>query len=1281
MSAAPALIAVCAVLLDCCVAAPRNLRVGQLRWRQRMNITWTSTGAGVAQYAQEGRTPLTVRLDDPGVTNYALTGEVLLPQVNASLAIQVGVKERGDSKKITPAVSTRVILLRDGHSVRAGHRRGPTVAKLDDPTTEWLPFEAGIMLPSSAITIGTVLAATGNVTEGGGACVLTLANGAKVRNLRLTAYGNYSPMMAPALIGHLANVALTGEVTGLGDGLAVESGALLTGLLSANGVPFHVTDGPKQALDVSKSMSGVKEPFRVRYGYQAAGSLTKNGRLCFKVAADQYVAMRLLAFSIAREGHVPRLTIRVGYFGNCSAIFDDTVVHVPDLLDAEGAVPEGQPNYVIGRMPLKLTDGRMGYVYQLRVPMAGTANVREVGERAGLDVEFTRDVNPHVNVPDPNEFGEMPAGRPSSVVVLAATMERSPIAMTYRPVAPGNIFWETDQPSFKLVVTNRTAIPYGVTAFAECRGPGTGSEHGIEPKSWTVTAPLTLAPNASGETVLELKPEKRGWYSCRVGVKAGREVVQARETTFAVLAPDTRKAMAGSPFGVWCFFGSHNVVATETLHDDLGAIMLKGGWRWTYGGGLPGPKEDPYAAYQPFKQKYKVTFTIKSPAYGYQRGKGWYDEAKMKTEVIPGIKKALKGGYDNHFKVLHESRSSTSLLRRYSEFLGGQPYDMPSDEQARLEEQMENVRKFCRAIKEAVPQAKIVLINDYPAVGIEYMKRGFPADAFDVFGSEGAMFMRQPERQPDWLCLTGHIQQWKRAMKQYGYDKPLWTSEALYHGTNPGNLGFHEQGVTAVREAILALAGGIERMCAAGCLKDSSDDYHWSNWGASGYLFRSPELNPKPSYAMYAWLTQILDQAKYAGYLASDSAVLHATSDSTVLHVLDLRKPDGSHVYPVWVVTGRQEVALKVEDDKGVVYDAFGNTLSVAAKDGQFVIEASDTPVYVTGTVVESVAARKPIEIARDLGEVILDFGDTKSYEVATKPNTVVESNWDTPRIRGDFRLEPAAGADDVNGKLRVELRPDGDPRKLLPRYVELVLRKPIELAGRPLALTVRAKGNGGWGRVMFELVDAEKRVWTSCGNQYPGACNASDNKGHSFFSFDGWHTIAMPLPALYPGDDQSIYRLGYANWWPTNTPEDIERESKYEQAKRDYGDARKEYEQQLEEYERALADHTAAVAAQKARQAAMTAHADAVKKAKAESKPAPPAPAAPAKPGPAPAKPKEPREPRPPRNYGHAPVTYPLTLTKVIVTMRPHILYIDEERAVENRVVYLGRMGVVRDE
>ena len=245
-------------------------------------------------------------------------------------------------------------------------------------------------------------------------------------------------------------------------------------------------------------------------------------------------------------------------------------------------------------------------------------------------------------------------------------------------------------------------------------------------------------------------------------------------------------------------------------------------------------------------------------------------------------------------------------MARLSEFLGGRPYDMPAEEKARVDEQFPNVVAYCRALKQVDPRAKIILINDYPSVGIEYMKRSFPKDAFDCFGSEGAMFMREPERQPDWMCLLGIFQTWKRAREKYGYqDKPLWTTEALYHSTNPGNLTLHEQGVRYVRDSLLALANGVTRLAAQGGVCDSSDDYRWSSWGCIGYCFRDPEYNPKPSYAMFAWLTQVLDQATYAGKLATGS---------TSLHVLDFSRRDGGHVYPLWVVRGRQKVTLQVEE-------------------------------------------------------------------------------------------------------------------------------------------------------------------------------------------------------------------------------------------------------------------------------------------------------------------------------------------------------------------------------
>ena len=41
--------------------------------------------------------------------------------------------------------------------------------------------------------------------------------------------------------------------------------------------------------------------------------------------------------------------------------------------------------------------------------------------------------------------------------------------------------------------------------------------------------------------------------------------------------------------------------------------------------------------------------------------------------------------------------------------------------------------------------------------------------------------------------------------------------------------------------------------------------------------------------------------------------------------------------------------------------------------------------------------------------------------------------------------------------------------------------------------------------------------------------------------------------------------------------------------------------------------------------------------------------------------------------------LNYPLTLTKIIVDMRPHILYLDEEAPVADPTIWIDRVGVVQ--
>ena len=45
----------------------------------------------------------------------------------------------------------------------------------------------------------------------------------------------------------------------------------------------------------------------------------------------------------------------------------------------------------------------------------------------------------------------------------------------------------------------------------------------------------------------------------------------------------------------------------------------------------------------------------------------------------------------------------------------------------------------------------------------------------------------------------------------------------------------------------------------------------------------------------------------------------------------------------------------------------------------------------------------------------------------------------------------------------------------------------------------------------------------------------------------------------------------------------------------------------------------------------------------------------------------------------GVVPVDYPLTLKKIIVTLRPHILYLDEEVSMENQVIYIDKLSVTQ--
>ena len=88
----------------------------------------------------------------------------------------------------------------------------------------------------------------------------------------------------------------------------------------------------------------------------------------------------------------------------------------------------------------------------------------------------------------------------------------------------------------------------------------------------------------------------------------------------------------------------------------------------------------------------------------------------------------------------------------------------------------------------------------------------------------------------------------------------------------------------------------------------------------------------------------------------------------------------------------------------------------------------------------------------------------------------------------------------------------------------------PLPVAGRPDAIGVWVRGNGSWGRVIFELLDAKGRRWSSNGwGEAPKSWDMSDWQGDTCIRFDGWRLITVRLPDHNPAS--GYYGPNFYQW------------------------------------------------------------------------------------------------------------------------------------------------------
>jgi hypothetical protein len=500
--------------------------------------------------------------------------------------------------------------------------------------------------------------------------------------------------------------------------------------------------------------------------------------------------------------------------------------------------------------------------------------------------------------------------------------------------------------------------------------------------------------------------------------------------------------------------------------------------------------------------------------------------------------------------IFHENAiSGPHIIRTPDVFTGRAPYQLDEKEQAKFDAMWKEATEAAQAARAKFPDAKLAFGNGNPHLLEEFARHKFPTELFDSRGNEAGCFMRMPETQPlDFVANNAGLWMDRQILDTYGYkDKPITQCyEICYPNTNPGNLSLHTQAGYFIRHAMHSLAWGIP-IIRQGSITDMGNSYYYSNWGASGFCFARPNVSPKPSYVAIATMTQQLDGAKFARAVPTGSPVVYA---------VEFKKPDRNVVTVLWTLRGTRQLTCDVG---GVVTDIMGNEQPVPATDGKAQLDVSAEPVFFASargisTITPGPARMEGRPERTSKPFIVSSLGQLADWKVETEHSTELEFyNFESPRRKGDFGFESVAEFEGEKNALKITPRLPVPGSAFLPMYSVLAHAHGIELPGEPTEIGLMVNGNGGWGRILFELEDAGGQRWTSIGAPMTGEAtrwmadwmseaelaamktmsvsdwNTNDPWQRSRINFEGWRYLRFPLPGNYPGEG---YHWPYSSQW-----------------------------------------------------------------------------------------------------------------------------------------------------
>ena len=819
-----------------------------------------------------------------------------------------------------------------------------------------------------------------------------------------------------------------------------------------------------------------------------------------KIPVADYQAVYLLAATDNDRALSPVISFRIGvYDGARRVVQHDFAATVPRLDERGGAG-------VAAVLPTPA-----GNLFLVRVPL-GKAFAQDFQEEWAFDVEVTRELRLAIRRPDPCRFQYRPLGLPSGVHLFGMTFQRAPVQMEVTSGETGHIFNEPQVPTFRVALQ---AVGQKSTLRVEAAATdayGNTTTAGTEE--------LTLSAGQRVVREIALKVPRRGYHDLAVRVHVGGKEILRRETTFALLPRDTRRHRAESPFGVWDFGGTHY---TPSDPDVVGPLYVKAGLRYGMFHFAPEARR----------------------RYGVLAGN------EPKSPDI--LAKALEKDPDHPKRVLifHEDAISGAHIMRVPDlFTGRSPYRMDEKEQARFDALWKGAVETATATRKGLPDAHLSLGNGAPQLLEEFLRHRFPKELFDSRGNECGSFQRMPESQPpDFTCNNAGLWMDRQILDHYGYqEKPVTQCyEICYPSTNPGNLGPRTQAAYLVRHVMHSLAWGVP-IVRPSLICDVGNSYYFSNWGASALCYAMPDVRPKPSYVAFATMTQALDGARFSRVVPAGSNVVYA---------FEFRR-QGGWTTVLWTLRGTRPLArVGPGVRRGTLTDLMGNERPLPFAGGRAQVEVSPEPVFLATTKpLAGITPGPAVMAGRPAGQkfAISSLGRLSEWKVESERSPELEwYNFVCPRRKGEFAYRETSSFEGEQDVLEVAPRLPVPGSPYLPMYSVLAHAAGVEIPGRPTEIGLMVNGNGGWGRVIFELEDASGQRWISLGAAQSGTptrwmadwmsptelaalktptvsdWNTTDAWRHSAINFEGWRYLRFPLPGNYPGEG---YHWPYSSQW-----------------------------------------------------------------------------------------------------------------------------------------------------